>query len=545
MRGRAAIEKQYTGSGGPLFLRAFAYATEGKTGYILGGFTNRAGGQPTSGSSRSRCRRAPTAAGSSSRTWTTGTGRKDRLKHRSFWLQEVAGDAPDAPAARRATRAPTWRSSAAATSGLWTALGVKRLEPARDVVVLEQDICGGGASGRNGGFVLSWWPKLSSLVAALRRDGRGAGRARLGGRDRRDRRVLRARTGSTRTSARPGWLWTATSAAQMGAWEGVVRPLREARRRDVPAAAPGGDRAALGLGVPPRGRARALARRPSSRRRSPAGCGGPRSTPGVRIYENTRVRSFDRARPVRIVHGPRHGRRGAAGDRDQRVGRGHPASSRARSSAITSDMVVTAPAPERLRALGWTGGECITDSQTMVDYYHVTRGGRVAFGKGGWGIALGGRIGADFDRNARRAQTVEADFRRYYPGLARRCRSRTTGRARSTARRTACRCSEGSAGASTSSTASAGAATASGRASSAGRSSRASRSAATTSGRGIRSSGASAGSFPPEPIRYVGAHVVRAAVAAKERAEMRGRQAGPASRSRLARLAPAGLEDKE
>jgi hypothetical protein len=37
------MEKQYTGSGGPLFLRAFAYATEGKTGYILGGYTNRQG----------------------------------------------------------------------------------------------------------------------------------------------------------------------------------------------------------------------------------------------------------------------------------------------------------------------------------------------------------------------------------------------------------------------------------------------------------------------------------------------------------------------
>jgi ketosteroid isomerase-like protein len=44
VRGRAAIEQQYTGSGGPLVLRAFAYATEGKTGYILGGFSNREGG---------------------------------------------------------------------------------------------------------------------------------------------------------------------------------------------------------------------------------------------------------------------------------------------------------------------------------------------------------------------------------------------------------------------------------------------------------------------------------------------------------------------
>ena len=43
IRGRAAIEKQYTGSGGPLVLRAFAYRTQGRTGYILGGYAVRAG----------------------------------------------------------------------------------------------------------------------------------------------------------------------------------------------------------------------------------------------------------------------------------------------------------------------------------------------------------------------------------------------------------------------------------------------------------------------------------------------------------------------
>ena len=37
-RGRAAIEKAYTGHGGPLFLRAFASATSGDVGYILGGY---------------------------------------------------------------------------------------------------------------------------------------------------------------------------------------------------------------------------------------------------------------------------------------------------------------------------------------------------------------------------------------------------------------------------------------------------------------------------------------------------------------------------
>jgi ketosteroid isomerase-like protein len=38
VRGRAQIEKHYTGQGGPLALRALAFATEGSLGYIIGGF---------------------------------------------------------------------------------------------------------------------------------------------------------------------------------------------------------------------------------------------------------------------------------------------------------------------------------------------------------------------------------------------------------------------------------------------------------------------------------------------------------------------------
>ena len=45
VRGRAAIERHYRGSGGPLALRAFAFATaaDGSAGFILGGFAREAG----------------------------------------------------------------------------------------------------------------------------------------------------------------------------------------------------------------------------------------------------------------------------------------------------------------------------------------------------------------------------------------------------------------------------------------------------------------------------------------------------------------------
>lgn len=48
VRGRAAIQTYYTGHGGPLSLRAFAYAAAGDVGYILGGYTGTAG-QPDDG----------------------------------------------------------------------------------------------------------------------------------------------------------------------------------------------------------------------------------------------------------------------------------------------------------------------------------------------------------------------------------------------------------------------------------------------------------------------------------------------------------------
>ncbi len=48
VRGRKQIEKRYENSGGPLVLRAIAYATEGSIGYIIGGFS-RTNGAPDIG----------------------------------------------------------------------------------------------------------------------------------------------------------------------------------------------------------------------------------------------------------------------------------------------------------------------------------------------------------------------------------------------------------------------------------------------------------------------------------------------------------------
>ncbi len=459
-------------------------------------------------------------------------------RHRSFWLQEIAGDFPDAPPLEGEIKADI-AIIGGGFVGLWTALRIKEHEPACEVVILEQDICGGGASGRNGGFVLSWMSKLSSLaklfgIEEALRVARGSEAAiqEIGEFCREHQIDADFRRG--------GWLWTATSAVQLNAWEGVVRHCEQngvaafqrldaqevSRRAGSPAHRAGVfvENAAI---VQPAALVRGLRRVALAQ--------------GVRIFENTKVRAFTRASPVKIkTEGGSVLARSlviaanawAAGIREL-----------ARAIAvISSDIIVTAPIPERLAQTGWHRDLCITDSQTMVDYYRITRDGRIAFGKGGWTIAYGGNIGAKFDRHARRAEEVTTDFRRYYPSLA---DVRVTHDWSGPIDRTPdslpllgrfheheniCY-------------------------------------GIGWSGNGVGPSviggrilaslaldrndewsnhplvGRPATGFPPEPVRFLGAHLVRAAVATRERAEIAGRKPSFLA-AQLAKLAPAGLEDK-
>ena len=213
-----------------------------------------------------------------------------------------------------------------------------------------------------------------------------------------------------------GWLWTATTDAQMGAWEkpvqlcerlGVDAFLRltpeEVARRAGSAAHRAGVLERCGATVQPAALVRGLRRVALAQ--------------GVRIYEGTPVTTLSRESPS-VLKTPRGTIRA---ERVVIATNAWAAALRELSQAlavISSDIVATARIPERLAAIGWTGGEGITDSQQMIDYYRTTRDGSIAFGKGGWGIALGGRIGGDFDRNPARARDVAADLHRLYPMLA-------------------------------------------------------------------------------------------------------------------------------
>ncbi|TMK26115.1 MAG: FAD-dependent oxidoreductase, partial [Actinobacteria bacterium] len=94
-----------------------------------------------------------------------------RMGELGFWWRSLGG------AARRRPRLPGPTEAdvaivGAGYTGLWTAYYLKRANPALRIVVLERELAGYGASGRNGGWISGFFsgrPRVYERVGG--RDG--------------------------------------------------------------------------------------------------------------------------------------------------------------------------------------------------------------------------------------------------------------------------------------------------------------------------------------------------------------------------------------
>jgi glycine/D-amino acid oxidase-like deaminating enzyme len=86
-------------------------------------------------------------------------------------------------------------------------------------------------------------------------------------------------------------------------------------------------------------------------------------------------------------------------------------------TVASSHIVLTEPVPELLEEVGWTGGECITDSRALIDYFRTTPDGRIAFGWGGGRIAMGARLHGRSEIDAEVVSQAASHLWDYFPGL--------------------------------------------------------------------------------------------------------------------------------
>ena len=456
----------------------------------------------------------------------------------SLWLDEALADNPEvAPRLEGSEKADLCIVGGGYT-GLWTALRLRELEPSLDVALIEKDLCGSGASGRNGGFITSWWAKFLSLQKICG-DAEAVRLARASAAASEEIGGFCQRHGIDAHFRPDGWLWTATNEAQIGAWDETLEAA--ARAGDAPFAV--WDRAEV---VGRSGSERHLAGifEPTAATVQPAhlvrGLRRVALERGVRIFEHTPLERLKRTRPLELVTP-----RGVL--RAERVVLAMNAWSVAFSEirkgmiVVTSDMVATPPIPAALHKSGWVDGLAISDSRALVHYYRTTRDGRIAFGKGGMTgrLPYGGRIPQRFENAPAAAAELSGWLRWTYPDLEGASVAKSWsglidrpwdglptvsvlgGRPDITY-------AVGFSG------------------NGVGPCAVVSRMLASLAlGREDEWSNAglvrpSRRRFPPEPFRYLGAPVVRRAVATRDRCEDEGRRPGPLTRA-LARLAPAGF----
>jgi glycine/D-amino acid oxidase-like deaminating enzyme len=331
-----------------------------------------------------------------------------------YWLDE-AGPAEPAPALEGEHSADVVVVGGGYT-GLWTAWHLKRLEPEARIALCEAGICGEGPSGRNGGFVNALW---FSLPAMRRRFGDVA-----------TAEVARAAQDSVEEIGRfcaeqevdawfrqAGYLQVSSAPAWDSAWEPALAACRE-----------------LGFGDACRSLSEAEVR---SRCESPvfrAGALYPGAATvqparlarglrrhviasGVSVFEHSPARAVRRDGATVRAEGER-GRivAGSAVIASGAALAGLPRMRR-RLTLTSSHMVITEPVPELLEQIGWTGGECITDSRALIHYFRTTPDGRIAFGWGGGRVAYGARAGGRAELDPALIAQVETHLVRFFPGL--------------------------------------------------------------------------------------------------------------------------------
>ncbi len=339
------------------------------------------------------------------------------VKHdaRGYWLEEAPQVEP-APQLSGELRADVVVVGGGYT-GMWAAWQVKQLEPGASVVLLEAGRCGEGPSGRNGGFCNVMWFSLQNMRerwgdAEALRVARAAEAAVAGVGEFCEAEGVDAwyRHGgylqvSTAEPHDATWDETLAACRELGV-EGAVEPLsREGVAGHVASPAfRGGAFYPDSATVQPARLARGL------RERLRAG--------GVEVFERSPV--------LRLVGSPTgveaRTPSGAvkAGAAVLAVGAAAKAPGgplRNRLTVASSHIVLTEPVPELLEEIGWTGGECITDSRALINYFRTTPDGRIAFGWGGGRIAMGARIHGRAEIDAQVISEAAEHLWTYFPGL--------------------------------------------------------------------------------------------------------------------------------
>ncbi|WP_142846744.1 FAD-dependent oxidoreductase [Telmatospirillum sp. J64-1] len=300
-------------------------------------------------------------------------------------------------------------------TGLWTALLLAQKAPTLSIAVIEAGLCGGGASGKNGGKAHGYWAQLPHLIASFGED-QALAIARAGSRAQEAIRAF-AKTapldfwwrdgGNIRVATTPQQEAKlrayVDAAARLGEPEqAVFLPAEEVRAYCDSPAFLSGVFFQEGATVQPARLARAL--------RSAA------LAQGVRVFEHTAMTGRESGGPCRV-----RTTRGTLTARQVVLATNVAL---ARESAIapvlsvfSSYAAISTPTPA-LERMGWNSDVGFADARMFLHYFRRTLDDRVLMGAGAGPVAYGNRwTSARMTRDRSAAQRAVRGMMRLLPAL--------------------------------------------------------------------------------------------------------------------------------
>jgi glycine/D-amino acid oxidase-like deaminating enzyme len=336
----------------------------------------------------------------------------------SFWLEDTGESLTPRPALERSCDVDV-AILGAGYSGLWTAYYLLRSNPGLRVAVVEREIAGYGASGRNGGWCSPRFPL--SAAAMSRKYGADSARTVLMAlqsavneiRDVCERESIDAcfRAAGTLTLARGAHQVSPLKASQtayerlgLGDRYRYLTPAEVAERvrvTDVHAGLYTPDGASLHPARLARGLARAV------------------EASGGMIYEQTRGTDFQGGPRARLIT---DGGEVRASKAIVLAGEAYLTTLNKMHRALLpvySLICLTEPLTEvQRRAIGWQLGENLSSMRNTVVYLTMTPDGRILFGSRGAPYVFGSRISDQQDRHAPTIELIQKSVIEWFPSLA-------------------------------------------------------------------------------------------------------------------------------
>jgi len=300
-------------------------------------------------------------------------------------------------------------------TGLWTALKIKEKNPSTNIIILEKDLCGSGASGRNGGCMIPQSTKFQGI-----RDVVGIDDAK--------KMVLSTEAAvkniknfcsDNKINAEirdDGVLYGATNKFHQGSFESLIKDLDEHKinswkrlsREEVQDLSKSkkfidGYFSPIGGSLQPALLVRGLKKIAENN--------------GVKIFENSAVISYNDKKEILVKT-----KNGSVSCSKLvfaiNAWTPHLLPFLSRSVVlVSSDMIISEPIKSKLQTIGLNSGLVILDCNLFTHYCRTTPDGKIILGKGGNTFSYKNRVISSFDGPSTIEKFLKKSLMKFYPSL--------------------------------------------------------------------------------------------------------------------------------